>query len=241
MLLDADLPREDFSSLAALRSGTAPLDPEVADRIYDVFGVPVLQTYGATEFGGVAGWTLADFRVLYAAKRGAVGRLNPGVEARAIDAAADAPLPPGQQGVLELRGPQIGDGRQWVRTTDLAIVDADRFLFILGRTDNVILRGGFKVDPDQVAAVLQQHEAIRDAVVIGLPDTRLGQVPVAAYVLRAGATDPGEGELTRFLKAELMPYQVPVRLMRLPELPRTTSMKVSQLDLRELFKATSGG
>jgi long-chain acyl-CoA synthetase len=237
MLLDAKLPPEDFSSLSAFRTGTAPLDPDLADDIYETFGVPVLQNYGATEFGGVAGWTLADFRAHYPEKRGAVGRLNTGIEGRTIDPDSELPLGPGEKGILELKGKQIGDGQSWVRTTDVAIVDRDRFLFILGRSDNVIIRGGFKVHPDQVVAAMEQHEAIREAAVVGLPDPRLGQAPAAAYVLRSGAADPGGETLSRFLKERLLPYQVPTRFLCLAELPRTTSMKVSQAELRDLFAA----
>jgi len=239
MLMDANIPPEDFSSLSAFRTGTAPLDPDLADAFYARFGVPVLQNYGATEFGGVAGWTIADFKTHWRDKRGAVGRINPGIEARAVDAESGDVLAPGAAGVLELRGKQIGDGESWVRTTDIAVVDADKFLFIRGRADNAIIRGGFKVHPDDVVAALEEHEAIREAAVIGLPDERLGHAPAAAYVLRAGAEAPNEAELSTFLRARLAPYQVPTRYLQLDELPRTSSMKVSQPDLRALFGANT--
>lgn len=239
MLLDAGIPPEDFSSLSAFRTGTAPLDPDLADAFYARFGVPVLQNYGATEFGGVAGWTIADFKAHWATKRGAVGRVNPGIEARAVDAESGEILAPGSVGILELKGKQIGDGASWVRTTDIALVDAENFLFIKGRADNAIIRGGFKVHPDDVVAALEQHDAIREAAVVGLPDERLGHAPAAAYVLKAGAATPSAGELTVFLRARLAPYQVPIRYLRLDELPRTSSMKVSQPDLRALFTAQS--
>lgn len=237
MLLDAKIPPEDFSSLAAFRTGTAPLDPDLADAFYARFGVPVLQNYGATEFGGVAGWTIADFKAHWADKRGAVGRVNPGIEARIVDAESGAVLAAGETGILELKGKQIGDGESWVRTTDIALLDADGFLFIKGRADNAIIRGGFKVHPDDVVAALEQHEAIREAAVVGLPDARLGHAPAAAFVLRAGAAAPSEAELSTFLRARLAPYQVPTRYLQLDELPRTSSMKVSQPDLRALFAA----
>lgn len=239
MLLDADIPPEDFSSLAAFRTGTAPLDPDLADAFYARFAVPVLQNYGATEFGGVAGWTIADFKAHWRDKRGAVGRVNPGIEARVIEAESGAVLGAGETGILELKGKQIGDGASWVRTTDLAVVDADNFLFIKGRADNAIIRGGFKVHPDDVVAALEQHAAIREAAVVGLPDARLGHAPAAAYVLRTGVQAPSEGELTTFLRARLAPYQVPTRYLQLAELPRTSSMKVSQPDLRALFAEQS--
>lgn len=237
MLIDAELPPEDFSSLAAIRTGTAPLDPALADAVFARFNTPVLQNYGATEFGGVAGWTIGDFREHWSTKRGAVGRLNAGIDARVTDADTQAPLPPGAEGVLQLRGARIGDGENWITTTDLAIVDADNFLYIRGRTDNAIIRGGFKVQPDDIIRAMQQHEAILEAAVAALPDARLGHAPGAAYVLKNGARDPGEAALAAFLRTQLAPYQIPIRFLRLDELPRTPSMKVSQPALRALLEA----
>jgi acyl-CoA synthetase (AMP-forming)/AMP-acid ligase II len=237
MLLDADIPKEDFASLVAYRTGTAPLDPDLADAFYERYGIPVLQNYGATEFaGGVAGWTLDDFKAHRVEKRGSVGRLNKGAEARVVDPDSGAELPAGAEGLLELRAPNIGDGRAWVRTTDLATIDADRFLWIRGRHDGAIIRGGFKILPDDVVAALQSHPAVREAAVTGIEDARLGTVPVAAWIARAHVDPPGEDELRAWLKEKLLPYQVPVRLLRVDELPRTPSLKVSQPDLRALFE-----
>jgi long-chain acyl-CoA synthetase len=235
MLLDANVPPEDLSSLVAFRTGTAPLDPDLADRFEETYGIPVLQNYGATEFGGVAGWTLQDHQRYRKEKRGAVGRLNPGVEGRVVDRESGEILAPGEEGVLELKARQIADGQSWQRTTDLAIVDEDRFLWIKGRADATIVRGGFKIQPDDVARAIEAHEAIREAAVTGLPDERLGHVPVAAYVLAAGHEDPVRDDLIAFLREGLLPYQIPTQLVRVDELPRTDSMKVSGPRLRELF------
>jgi long-chain acyl-CoA synthetase len=124
-----------------------------------------------------------------------------------------------------------------VRTTDIAVVDADRFLFIKGRFDGAIIRGGFKVMPDDVVNAMQAHPAIREAGVTGIPDRRLGQAPVTAYIVKAGATPPTEEELIAFLRGRLMPYQVPTQFLQVDELPRTPSLKVSQPALRALFEA----
>lgn len=235
MILDADVPRERLQSLAAFRSGTAPLDPDLADAFFERYGVPVLQNYSATEFAGAgAGWTLSDHKRFYPAKRASVGRMNPGIEARVIDVESHAPLAPGEQGLLEIRAPHLGGGA-WMRTTDLAVLDADGFLFIKGRADNAIIRGGFKVFPEDIVTALQKHPAILEASVIGLPDARLGHVPVAAYMLKAGAAEPAEGDLDAFLRKSLMPYQVPVRLFPLEYLPRTPSLKVSQPELKAVL------
>lgn len=236
MILDADVPKEALSSLVAYRTGTAPLDPDLADAFYAKYGIPVLQNYGATEFaGGAAGWTLDDFKAHREDKRGSVGRLNPGAEARAVDPESGEPLAAGQEGLLEIRAPNIGDGKSWVRTTDIAVIDADRFLWIKGRFDNAIIRGGFKILPDDVVRAIEQHPAVREAAVTGIPDRRLGEVPVAAYIRRADAASPDAAEMTAFLRERLMPYQIPVKVIEVAELPRTPSMKVSQPALKALF------
>jgi len=223
------------------RTGTAPLDPDLADAFYERYGIPVLQNYGATEFaGGVAGWTLQDFHEHWKSKRGSVGRLNKGIEARIVHVEDDLELPAGETGLLELRGANIGSG-EWVRTTDLAVLDDDLFLWIKGRADGAIIRGGFKIIPDDVVKAIEAHPAVREAAVTGITDRRLGQVPVAGYILRAGAEALDPHELKAFLKERLMPYQVPVELRRFDEFPRTPSMKVSQPDLREAFVAQTPG
>lgn len=236
MLLDANLPADVFSSLVAYRTGTAPLDPDLADAFYDRYGIPVLQNYGATEFaGGVAGWQLQDFKDYWKLKRGSVGRVNKGVEAQIVDPDTGAVLGAGKQGLLELRGGNSGS-QDWTRTTDLADIDADGFLYIRGRYDGAIIRGGFKIQPGDVVTALESHPAIREAAVVGLPDQRLGEIPVAGYLLKSGAEDPDEESLRAFLKERLMPYQVPVQLRRMDEFPRTPSLKVSQPELKKLFE-----
>jgi acyl-CoA synthetase (AMP-forming)/AMP-acid ligase II len=139
--------------------------------------------------------------------------------------------------LLELFGTQLGDGKSWMRTTDIAVLDADNFLWINGRADNAIIRGGFKVIPDDLVRAIEQHPAVREAAVVSLPDPRLGEVPAAAYLIRSGMTAPTDDEMKAFLREKLLPYQVPVRVMAVTELPRTPSLKVSQPDLRKMFVA----
>ena len=236
MILDANLPKEDLASLTALRTGTAPLDPAITQEFLDRYDLPVLQNYGATEFAGaVAGWSLGDFRKYYKDKPGSVGRFQPGVTGHVVDPETGAELPAGVEGVLEMKAAQFGNGGAWLRTTDRAIIDEDGFLFIKGRADNAIIRGGFKVHPDDVNKVLESHPAIREAVVVGVPDRRLGSVPVAALILKAGAAAPSEAELAQFVKQHMLPYQVPVRFLVVEDVPRTNSMKPALPQVRALF------
>jgi acyl-coenzyme A synthetase/AMP-(fatty) acid ligase len=237
MILDADVPKEALASLVAFRTSTAPLDPELADQFYDHFGIPVLQNYGATEFaGGVAGWTLPDFQKSGAQRRGSVGKMNPGVDGRIVDPETGAPLPYGERGLLELRAVHLGDGQSWVRTTDLARMDEERFLWILGRADNAIIRGGFKIIPDDVVKAIEAHPAVLEACVVALPDPRLGQVPGAGYRVKSGKSVAVD-ELRAYLREKLTAYQVPTKLLEVADFPRTPSMKPSQPELRKLLEA----
>ncbi|MBX7448890.1 fatty acid--CoA ligase family protein [Mycolicibacterium sp. 3033] len=236
MILDADVPPEVFDSVEVVTSGTAHLPVELQEAFEQRYAVAVLPSYGATEFaGGVAGWNLALHREWAQAKRGSVGRPQKGREIRVV--AVDAPvgtgaeLPAGEQGRIEVRT----RGGDWVATTDLGRIDADGFLYVDGRTDDVIIRGGFKVTPADIVAALRQHEAVRDAGVVGLPDTRLGAVPVAAVEVVAGAEATAD-DLLLYLRDRVSPYQVPARLLVVDELPRTPSMKVSQPGVRALFE-----
>jgi acyl-CoA synthetase (AMP-forming)/AMP-acid ligase II len=141
----------------------------------------------------------------------------------------------GSVGVLHLRGPRFG--ADWHRTNDLALLDADGFLFLKGRADDAINRGGFKVLPDEVAAVLRRFPGVRDAAVVGKPDPRLGEVPVAALELAPGAPAPDDAALREFVRGQLAAYMVPVEFRIVEGLPRTASMKVSRPQLKALFGA----
>lgn len=236
MILDAGVPAEKLASLKAVRSGTAPLDPAMQQDFESRYGVPILVDYGAAEFiGGIAGWTLDDHRRFGAAKRGSVGRLRGDVELSLRDPDTGAEAAAGSVGVVHVRGPRFGAA--WHRTNDLALLDADGFLFLKGRADDAINRGGFKVLPDEVAAVLRRYPGVRDAAVVGRPDPRLGEVPVAALELAPGAAAPDEAALRSFLRAQLAPYMVPAEFRVVAELPRTASMKVSRPALKALLGA----
>jgi acyl-CoA synthetase (AMP-forming)/AMP-acid ligase II len=232
MVLDAAVPPEVFSSVEVVTSGTAHLPVDVQTAFEDRYSVAVLPSYGATEFaGGVAGWNLALHRQWAEAKRGSVGRPQNGREVRVVSIEDGSERPAGEQGRIEVRT----TGGDWVQTTDFGRVDADGFVFIDGRTDDVIVRGGFKVTPADVVEVLRTHPAVRDAGVTGLPDARLGQVPVAAVELLHGAQATPE-ELLDYVRERVSRYQVPARLVVVDELPRTPSLKVSQPGVRELFE-----
>ena len=231
MVLEADLDPADLQSLRSVVSGTAPLDPDDADAFMAKYGVPVLVSYAATEFGGgVAGWNLEDHKRFWAAKRGSVGRAHAGCELRVVDPDSGVPVEAGAEGLLEVKAGQIGRD-DWVRTTDVARLDEDGFLWILGRADQAIIRGGFKVRPDDIKAALERHPAVRGAAVVSRDDRRLGAVPVAVVELRppAGggtAALPGPDELMAYAGTVLARYELPTEIHVVEHLPRTESGKV---------------
>ncbi|HEY5164336.1 MAG TPA: fatty acid--CoA ligase family protein, partial [Acidimicrobiia bacterium] len=217
---DADL--VSLAPLRLVRSITAPLSPFQARRFRARFGVDVLNSYGQTELGGeVIGWSAGDLPVFGVTKLGAVGRPHTGVEVRIVD------------GELQVRtGRAVGtdatgradddrlDPDGWFRTGDLARIDADGFVWIEGRVSEMINRGGLKVYPAEVEEVLRAVPGVVDAAVVGAPDDRLGEVPVAFIV---GLVDE---RLEARCRAELAPYKVPVRFVGVDALPRTEVGKV---------------
>ncbi len=239
MILDANIPKEDLASLVALRTGAQPLDASITQEFLDRYDLPVLQNYGATEFSGaVAGWSLPNFRKFYASKPGSVGMFQPGVVGRVVNPDTGHELAYGEEGVLEMKARQFGNGDNWLRTTDRAIIDEEGFLFIKGRADNAILRGGFKVHADDVNNVLESHPSVREAVVVGVPDRRLGAVPVAAIILKSGVAAITADELKAYARERLIAYQVPVKFLFVDDVPRTPSLKPVLADVRGLFEDT---
>lgn len=234
-VISADIPAEDLASLRAITAGTTFVNPDLADDFSAKYGIPVLIMYGATEFSGaIAGWTKPMHAQWWAEKRGSVGREMPGVKLRAV-AEDGTILPVGESGRLEVSSSQAGAGEhEWVRTSDLGHLDEDGFVYIDGRADDAIVRGGFKVHPETVADALRAHEAILDATVYGRDDARLGKVPIAVVELREGAAEVPEDELKTFCRNQLTAYEIPVRIFTVPELPRSASLKVDRRRLLEM-------
>jgi acyl-CoA synthetase (AMP-forming)/AMP-acid ligase II len=232
MVLEADLDPDDLSSLRSVVSGTAPLDPDDADAFMTKYGVPVLVSYAATEFGGgVAGWNIEDHRTYWPAKRGSVGRAHAGCALRVVEPSTGQVLGPDEEGLLEVKANQLGRD-EWVRTTDVARIDPDGFVYILGRSDQVIIRGGFKVRPEDVRAALERHPSVRGAAVVARADARLGAVPVAMVELRPDMDSVVTAdELLSYAAQVLAPYELPAELHVVDALPRTDSGKV---DLAEV-------
>lgn len=236
MLLDADVAEADLASLEYLPGGSGPLEPQLRDEFERRYGIPLLWAYGATEFAGsVCAWTPELYRRYRDTKAASSGKPLPGVQVRIVDADTGAALPIGERGVLEARVEVLGP--EWIRTTDLASVDSDGFVTLHGRADGAINRGGFKILPETVRAVLVSHPAVRDACVVGIPDRRLGQVPAAAVELRHGGATPSAEELMTLVRDALPSHHVPVAIVVVEQLPRNAALKVRPADVAALFDA----
>jgi acyl-CoA synthetase (AMP-forming)/AMP-acid ligase II len=234
MLAD-DTAIDDLSPLKYVRSITAPLSPLQARRFRDRFGLAVLNCYGQTEIGGeIVGWSGADSKQFGESKLGSVGRPHAGVAAR-VDEAGELQvrtpaLAAGYANGADLSDRLTDDG--WFRTGDIARIDADGFVWIEGRVSDMINRGGLKVFPAEVAEVLRLAPEVADAAVVGVPDDRLGEVPVAFVVPREGAVVDGDA-LEQLCRRHLAPYKVPVRFEPIDELPRNEIGKVLNRMLTE--------
>ncbi len=238
---DADV--TDLTPLRYVRSVTAPLSPLQARRFTEKFGVTVLNGYGQAEVGEVIGWTAADAKE-HPEKIGAVGRVHAGVDITIVDDTGTA-VDPGAIGRLLVRPPRMAagyadgtrladriDAEGFLDTGDLARVDDDGFVWLEGRASDMINRGGNKIFPDEVEEVLRLSPSVRDVAVVGVPDARLGEVPVAYLV---GDPQPS-AELEQLCREHLVPYKVPVSFHYVAELPRN---EVGKLLRRELASRPS--
>ena len=229
----------DLAPLRYVRSITAPLSPPAARRFMERFGTVVLNSYGQAEVGEVIGWTAADARE-HPEKLGAAGRPHAGVDIRVVDDAG-RDVEPGVVGELLVRPPRMAagyaggaslndrvDADGFVRTGDHARVDAEGFVWIEGRTSDLINRGGNKVFPEQVEEVLLLVPGVDEVAVVGRPDERLGEVPVAVVVGSARDED-----LEAACRAELAPYKVPVAFARAKSLPRNEIGKLLRRQLAD--------
>jgi acyl-CoA synthetase (AMP-forming)/AMP-acid ligase II len=234
MLMDADVPKAELATIRTMSTGAAPVDPTVVRAFQDRYGIPVLSSYGATEFSGpVTAMTPQLYEAFGEAKFGSVGRPLGDAQLRVVDAETGEPLPPGQEGLLEVISPRVGPG--WIRTADLGVIDEDGFIFIRGRVDGAIIRGGFKVLPETIERALMLHPALSGVVVVGVPDRRLGQVPGAAVQLKPGVEPPGVEALEAHLRQQVLATHIPVHWRLVEELPRNASFKYDRQAVIRLF------
>ncbi len=237
--------KTDFSHLRVCISGGAPLPPELKTRFERVTGSTLIEGYGLSESSGVVSANPYEAE----GKPGTIGQPIPGTRIALVDKEDPSkPAPEGEPGEIIVAGPQImkgywqrpeadaevfvtdATGTRWLRTGDVGTIDADGFVKIVDRLKDMIAVGGFKVFPSQIEAVLYSHPSVKEALVIGIPDTYRGEHPRAYVTLNDGATETGAA-LCAWLNPQLGKHErvdeVVVRLT----MPKTMIGKLSRKDL----------
>jgi oxalate---CoA ligase len=232
------------NSLRFVRSAGAPLPTALEEALSASLQVPVLNVYGLSETGGVASTTLDEPSPV-----GSVGR-SMGPEIAVMDRSG-AILQPAEEGEIVVRGPVVMQGYYsdevanreafhdgWFRTGDLGQLDSSGHLFIRGRLKEIINRGGEKVLPDEIDAVLAKHSAVRDVAAFALPHATLGEDIGCAVVLWPGKSASPE-ELTNFAAEKLAYFKVPHHIFVRETIPRGSTGKPKRLLLREEYAQAS--
>lgn len=246
-LLDAPgMKPDDFSSLRYCISGGAPLPAQLKEQWEAVTGARVIEGYGLSESSGVVSTNPYDGLN----KPGTIGQPIQGTRVRLVDKEDPTrPPPAGEPGEIVVAGPQImkgywnrpdadaaifveiaGESGHWLRTGDVGAIDEDGYIRIVDRLKDMIAVGGFKVFPSQIEAVLYQHPAVKEALVIGLPDAYHGELPHAYVTLDEGATASGP-EICAWLNGKLGKHERVSEVVVRESLPKTMIGKLSRKDL----------
>jgi acyl-coenzyme A synthetase/AMP-(fatty) acid ligase len=251
--LEAKLPdlgeRWKLPQLRHCVSAGEPLNPEVLVRWREAFGLTILDGYGQTENSLL----IANVRGMDV-RPGSMGKPTPGHDVAVVDADG-AVCAPGVVGDIGLRGApptqftgyykndaETAASRRgpWYLTGDRAQVDDDGYFWFVGRSDDVISSGAYRIGPFEVESALLEHPAVLESAVVGSPDADRGNIVKAFVVLREGhqASDVLAQELQEHCKRVTAPYKYPREIEFIPELPKTRSGKIRRVELRqaELFK-----
>ena len=235
----------DVSSIKVCISGGAPMPAPVHTKFEETTGVRIVEGYGLTESSGVVSANPYEG----VRKKGTIGQVVMGTEVIFLDKEDPTKLAPeGEPGELAVHGPQImrgywnrpdtdadtfveRDGKRYLRTGDVATMDEDGFLEIVDRIKDMIAVGGFKVFPSQVEDVLLENDAVKEALVIGIPDDYLGECPKAYVTLNADAETDGDA-LREWLNARIGKHERVCGVEVREELPKTMIGKLDRKALR---------
>ena len=233
----------DPARIRFVRSASAPLPVPVLRRFEQVHGVPVLESYGMTEAASQITVNPLDGE----RRAGSVGKPVDG-EVKIVDADGRE-LPAGVSGTVLIRGAGVirayatgvgadrFDADGWLDTGDLGNLDADGYLWLVGRSSELINRSGEKILPREIEDVLREDPGVRDAVVVGRPDPVLGEVPVA-YVVGAGDDPALADRLAERCRVALPRDRQPAELTVVEQLPTTGTGKVRRAEVAEMARDT---
>ncbi len=242
-LLDhADIERTDFSSLRVCISGGAPMAAELKARFEAQTGAKLVEGYGLTESSGVVSANPYGAE----GKSGSIGHPLPGTMVRLVD--KEDPTKdalPREPGEIVVAGPQIMQGywnkpeaeaesfvEGWLRTGDVGVIDDDGYIRIVDRLKDMIAVGGFKVYPSTIEALVYKHPAVKEVLVIGVPDPYRGEQPRAYVALDAEAEAINGVALKDWLNAQLGKHERVDAVMVRPSLPKTMIGKLDRKALR---------
>ncbi len=225
-----EVAKYDLKSIKACISGSAPLPMDVQVKFGEITGGRLVEGYGLTEAAPVT-----HCNPIYGQRKaGSIGIPFPDVDAKIMDYEKFVEKPMGEDGELWVRGPQVMKGYWgkpdetaktvtadgWLRTGDIAHMDADGYFYIVDRLKDIIIAGGFNIVPREVEEALYLFPKVQEAVVAGIPDPYRGETVKAYIVLKAGETAT-PAEIIDFCKQRLAPYKVPRQIEFRSELPKT--------------------
>ena len=230
-----------------IKSGAAPLAPELARRMTELTGIIVYQGYGMTEASPVTHVGYVAPPEMY--RPASIGQPLALTDCRIVDLNGHE-VAPGEPGELVMRGPQfmlgywkepqataavLRDG--WYFSGDIVRSDADGFYYVLDRSKEMIKYKGFPVAPAEVESLLLEHPAVRDCGVVGKPDLAAGEIPCAFVVLREGftASDALAEQLRDFVADRLAHHKQPREVRFVEVVPRTPSGKILRRELRKIL------
>ncbi|WP_108445559.1 malonate--CoA ligase [Halomonas denitrificans] len=246
LVQDPRLTPEVTANMRLFVSGSAPLTAETHQEFEAKTGHAILERYGMTE-------TNMNLSNPYdgARRAGTVGMPLSGVEYRITDRESGEPVPEGEIGILQIRGPNVFVG-YWRMpektreelledgffiTGDLAMVDERGYIHIVGRDKDLVISGGYNVYPKEVEQVIDELEGVNESAVIGLPHPDFGEGVTAVVVPQPGVT-LSEQQVLDFLQGQLAKYKQPKRVFFADSLPRNTMGKVQKNQLRDKYRDT---
>ena len=242
----------DLSSLQAIAYGGGRMPTELIERALQLFpNADFTNAYGLTETSStIALLGPEDHRAArdstdpdVRARLGSVGRPLPTVQVEIRDEEG-RPLPVGQRGEIYVRGDQVSgeyrerkalDAEGWFPTRDAGWMDAEGYLFLAGRADDIIVRGGENISPGEIEDVLLTHPAIADAAAVAVPSAEWGEAVGIAIVPRPHQPPPSEDELRALIRNRLRSSRVPERIVVLSALPYNEMGKLLRREIRKLF------